>query len=66
MSLPATAAASTRIPFDIRRTQRSMISALLEARKTFGGKTVACNKQSIQRGDGNKKQVVVAAAKNMI
>ncbi|MEQ1864360.1 MAG: AMP-binding protein [Micropepsaceae bacterium] len=41
MSLPATAPASTRIQFDIRRTQRSMISALLEARKTFGGKTVA-------------------------
>ena len=41
MSLPAAQAQSTRVPFDIRRTQRSIMSALLEARKTFGGKTVA-------------------------
>ena len=41
MSLQAVEAPSTRTQFDIRRTQRSMISALLEARKIFGGKTVA-------------------------
>jgi acyl-[acyl-carrier-protein]-phospholipid O-acyltransferase/long-chain-fatty-acid--[acyl-carrier-protein] ligase len=41
VSLPAVEAASTRVPFDIRRTRRSLLSALLEARKTFGGKTVA-------------------------
>jgi acyl-[acyl-carrier-protein]-phospholipid O-acyltransferase/long-chain-fatty-acid--[acyl-carrier-protein] ligase len=41
VSLPAAQAQSTRVPFDIRRTQRSIMSALLEARKTFGGKTVA-------------------------
>ena len=40
MSLPA-AQASTRVPFDIKRTQRSLMSALLEARKRFGGKTIA-------------------------
>ncbi len=41
MSLPAAQVASTRVPFDIKRTQRSLMSALLEARKTFGGKTIA-------------------------
>ena len=41
MSLPAPQTASARIPFDIKRTERSMMSALLEARKTFGGKTIA-------------------------
>ena len=40
MSLPAVEAATTRVPFDIRRTRRSVTSALLEARKTFGGKTI--------------------------
>ena len=40
VSLPA-AQASTRVPFDIKRTQRSLMSALLEARKRFGGKTIA-------------------------
>jgi acyl-[acyl-carrier-protein]-phospholipid O-acyltransferase/long-chain-fatty-acid--[acyl-carrier-protein] ligase len=40
VSLPA-AQASTRVPFDLKRTQRSLMSALLEARKTFGGKTIA-------------------------
>lgn len=41
MSLPASQSATTRVPFDITRTQRSLMSALLEARKRFGGKTVA-------------------------
>ncbi len=41
MSVPASQVASTRVPFDVRRTRRSITSALLEARKTFGGKTVA-------------------------
>ncbi|MCE9524297.1 MAG: AMP-binding protein, partial [Alphaproteobacteria bacterium] len=41
MSLPAVEAAPSRPPFDIRRTRRSVTSALLEARKTFGGKTIA-------------------------
>ena len=41
MSLPVSPAGSVRVPFDISRTQRSLVSALLEARKTFGGKTIA-------------------------
>ena len=41
MALPASQVASTRVPFDIRRTRRSVMSALLEARSKFGGKTVA-------------------------
>lgn len=41
MSLPATAQPSTRVPFDIKRTRRSLMSALLEARKRYGGKTIA-------------------------
>ncbi len=41
MSLPAFQTASVRVPFDVKRTQRSLISALLQARKTFGGKTIA-------------------------
>lgn len=32
---------SIREPFDIKRTERSIISALLQARSRFGGKTVA-------------------------
>jgi acyl-[acyl-carrier-protein]-phospholipid O-acyltransferase/long-chain-fatty-acid--[acyl-carrier-protein] ligase len=41
MSLPASASGSSRSPFDVKRTQRSLVSALLEARSKFGGKTVA-------------------------
>jgi len=41
VSLPATQAAPTRVPFDIRRTQRSLMSALLDARRTYGGKSIA-------------------------
>lgn len=41
MSLPAFQTASSRVPFDVKRTERSIISALLEARKNFGGKTIA-------------------------
>jgi acyl-[acyl-carrier-protein]-phospholipid O-acyltransferase/long-chain-fatty-acid--[acyl-carrier-protein] ligase len=33
-------AASTRTPFDIRRTRRSLLSALIEARDRFGGDKV--------------------------
>jgi acyl-[acyl-carrier-protein]-phospholipid O-acyltransferase / long-chain-fatty-acid--[acyl-carrier-protein] ligase len=41
VSLPAAQARSTRVPFNIGRTQRSLMSALLQARKRYGGKTVA-------------------------
>ncbi len=41
MPLPAFQTASARVPFDVKRTERSMMSALLHARKTFGGKTIA-------------------------
>jgi acyl-[acyl-carrier-protein]-phospholipid O-acyltransferase/long-chain-fatty-acid--[acyl-carrier-protein] ligase len=35
------ASPSTRVPFDVRRARRSLISALLEARGRFGGKRIA-------------------------
>lgn len=41
MSALAVAPGSIRRPFDVKRTERSIISALLEARKRFGGKTIA-------------------------
>jgi len=42
VSLPAAAhTQSTRVPFNIGRTHRSLMSALLQARKRYGGKTVA-------------------------
>ncbi|MFN9780815.1 MAG: AMP-binding protein [Alphaproteobacteria bacterium] len=41
MTVPAMQTESIRAPFDIKRTQRSLISALVEARSRFGGKTIA-------------------------
>ena len=41
MSVPAFQSESSRSPFDLKRTQKSLISALIEARSKFGGKTVA-------------------------